>query len=116
MSFMRNPFLVRLSMALTMGATIVGCTSQVDTPMASDTPTSAVQTAGYVDDAVINSTVRAALRTEPGVIRGRIDVASFQDVVELRGFVRDEEAKLRAGEIAAEVPGVKSVNNNLVVE
>ncbi len=112
---MRNSFLVRLSMALTMGATIVGCTSLVDTPMERNAPTSVVQSAGYVDDAVINSTVRAALRSERGLIGGRIDVASFQDVVELGGFVRDEEAKLRAGEIAAEVPGVKSVKNNLVV-
>src|SRR6266568_4552790 len=112
---MRNSFLVRLSMALTMGATIVGCTSQVDTPMESNAPTSVVQSAGYVDDAVINSTVRTALRSEPGVIRGSIDVASFQDVVELGGFVHDEEAKLRAGEIAAGVPGVKSVSNDLVV-
>jgi hyperosmotically inducible periplasmic protein len=113
---MRNSFLIGLSMALTMGATIVACTSQVDTLIGSSTPASVVQSADYVDDAVINSTVRSALRSERGLIGGRIDVASFQDVVQLGGFVPDEQAKLRAGEVAAAVPGVKSVDNNLVAK
>ncbi len=110
---MQISFLMRLSMTLTT-ATIVACSSSNDF-MEGTTSTSVIQTADYVDDAVINSTVKTALQSEGGLIGGRIDVASFRDVVELDGVVDNAEAKLRAGELAAETPGVRAVRNNLVV-
>jgi len=110
---MQISFLMRVSMTLT-AATIVACSSSKDL-MEGTTSTSVIQTADYVDDAVINSTVKTALQSEGGLIGGRIDVASFGDVVHLGGVVDNAEAKLRAGELAAETPGVRAVRNNLVV-
>src|SRR5258708_34430409 len=113
---MWHSFLMRLSLALTTGMIVVACASPSDMSTASTTSTPVLQTAEFVDDAVINSTVRAALRSERGLLGGRIIVASFHDVVQLDGSVDNARAKLRAGEIAADVPGVKSVRNNIIVK
>ncbi|MGH7969558.1 MAG: BON domain-containing protein [Limisphaerales bacterium] len=42
-------------------------------------------------------------------------VQSLNGVVELSGFVDNQAARQRAGEIAASTPGVAQVYNNLLV-
>ena len=73
-------------------------------------------TGGYVDDATITAKVKAAILGEPGLKSLQIGVETYKDVVQLSGFVNSLQAKTRAGEVAANVAGVKSVRNDLVVK
>ena len=99
--------LVRALAATLLIAALAGCTSQSRT---SET------TGQYVDDATITTKVKAAIVAEPGLKSMQIGVETYKDVVQLSGFVDTPQAKTRAGEVAAGVSGVRSVNNNLIVK
>jgi osmotically-inducible protein OsmY len=43
-------------------------------------------------------------------------VETYEDTVQLSGFVDSEKAVDKAGEIASSVKGVKSVKNDLIVK
>lgn len=101
-----RPFIV-LAMVMMTVTTISACTSHSRT---SET------TGQYVDDATITSKVKAAILGEPGLSVVDIGVETYKGVVQLSGFVNTAQAKAHAGEIAANVSGVKSVRNNLVVK
>jgi osmotically-inducible protein OsmY len=73
-------------------------------------------TGQYVDSAAITTKVKAAILNEPDLKTLEIHVKTFKDVVQLSGFVESTQAKTRAGQVAAEVPGVKSVRNDLIVK
>ncbi len=64
-----------------------------------------------LDDASITNMVQAALLEEAEIIPGRIKVLSKNGTVILWGKASDEEIK-QAMEVAARVPGVKSVRNS----
>jgi osmotically-inducible protein OsmY len=85
---------------------MVGCTS---------TPTSE-STGEYIDDAAISNKIRAQLVGDKDLNIFQIDVTTFKGVVQLSGFVNSESIKERAGTVAASVPGVKEVRNDLVVK
>ncbi|NLY74511.1 MAG: BON domain-containing protein [Firmicutes bacterium] len=63
-----------------------------------------------LDDATITNRVQSALMEEPGIIPGRIKVLTENGTVILWGTASEAEIK-RALELAAGVPGVKSVKN-----
>ncbi len=67
----------------------------------------------YANDVAINTKVKANLVNQLG-LKG-IDVRTLQNVVQLSGFVNSQETKMRAGQIAANVDGVREVKNDLVV-
>ena len=74
------------------------------------------ETAGeYVDDATITTKVKAAIFDEPSLKSMEVSVETFQDVVQLSGFVDSPRTKAKAGELARGVRGVRSVKNDLVV-
>ena len=73
-------------------------------------------TGQYIDDAGITSKVKAKLIGDSTVKARQVDVDTYQGVVQLSGFVDTQEQKDRAAQVAATVPGVKSVKNNLVVK
>ena len=100
---MRKSALVYLFMA----CALAGCTS-------SDRTTET--TGSYIDDATITTKVKAAILAEPGLKTLQIGVETFKDVVQLSGFVDTAQSKTRAEELAAGVPGVISVKNNLVIK
>jgi len=78
--------------------------------------TSSESTGAYVDDATITAKVKAAILGEPGLKSLQIGVETYKDVVQLSGFVNSPQAKTRAGDVAANVAGVKAVRNDLVVK
>src|SRR3954462_10926162 len=87
------------------------------TPVGACTSSRTSESSGqYVDDSVITSKVKAAVLAEPGLSTLQIGVETYKDVVQLSGFVNTDAAKTRAGAVAANVSGVKSVRNNLVVK
>jgi osmotically-inducible protein OsmY len=104
---MRRTSLLRVFVAIAMIGTFAGCTSSNRT---SET------TGEYVDDAAITTKIKAAILAEPGLKTLQIGVETYKDVVQLSGFVDSPQAKTRAGEVAAAVPGVKSVRNDLTVK
>ena len=75
------------------------------------------QTTGlYVDDSTITTKVKAKLYEDPATSGWKISVITQDGVVQLAGFVKSEQEKERAAELASAVAGVKSVKNDLVVQ
>lgn len=72
--------------------------------------------AEVADDAYLFRAVQSALLSDPGLDDLAIAARVRDGVVTLSGRVSDKDDKKRAGALAADVPGVKSVNNEVVVE
>jgi hyperosmotically inducible protein len=70
-------------------------------------------TGQYVDDATITAKVKTQLLTTKDVSATDISVQTVAGVVDLSGFARSEQERRRAGEIAAGVPGVSQVHNDI---
>ena len=68
-----------------------------------------------VDDAVIAATIKAGLLDNRYTSGTRINVDSYDGVVQLSGFARSEGEKTYATKVAASVSGVKKVVNNVAV-
>ena len=73
-------------------------------------------TGEYVDATVISTKVRAKIAEDKSVSIFDISVKTFKDTVQLSGFVNSRKEKIRAGELAASVKGVRQVENNIVVK
>lgn len=74
------------------------------------------QTTGqYADDAGITASVKAALVEDADLKARQIGVETFNNVVQLSGFVDTAATKAKATRVAAGVTGVRSVKNDLVV-
>lgn len=70
-------------------------------------------TGEYVDDSVITTKVKAALVNDPNVSAAEVNVETFKGVVQLSGFINSRADMNRAIELARNVPGVKSVKNDM---
>lgn len=70
-------------------------------------------TGEYVDDTVITAKVKAAVLNEPSLKSAEINVETFKGVVQLSGFVSSPANVNKAIEVAGNVPGVKSVKNDM---
>jgi osmotically-inducible protein OsmY len=73
-------------------------------------------TGQYVDDSAITAKVKEAIFKDPDLKVNQIGVETYKGVVQLSGFVDNAEKVRKAGDIAASVPGVVSVKNNLIVK
>jgi hyperosmotically inducible protein len=73
-------------------------------------------TGEYVDATVISTKVRAKIAADKQVSIFDIDVKTFKDTVQLSGFVNTGAEKVRAGQLAAAVDGVRRVENNITVK
>ena len=73
-------------------------------------------TGQYVDDSVITSKVKAQIFDEPSLKVFQINVKSNRGVVQLSGFVDSAKSIATAGAVAAGVPGVADVKNDLMVK
>jgi len=79
-------------------------------------PITGRETAGeYVDDATITSKVIAAIIDDPVLKKSNVNVETFQNAVQLSGWVDSNQSVTRAGDIAQAVKGVISVQNDLIV-
>ncbi len=73
-------------------------------------------TGGYIDDTVLTTKVKAAIFNEPTLKSMEINVETFKGVVQLSGFVTSQANIDKAVQVTAEVPGVKSVKNDMRVK
>ena len=93
-------------MGLFLVALIAGCVA-----------TSTQQSTGeYIDDIAITANVKVAIYRDKTLKVGQISVESFKGIVQLSGFVNNEETSLRAEEVAKTVRGVRDVKNSLIVK
>lgn len=68
-----------------------------------------------IDDAVITTSVNASLAKDPDLSAIKINVDTKDGVVTLNGPAPSAAAKDKASDLAKQVKGVASVNNQLVV-
>jgi hyperosmotically inducible protein len=73
-------------------------------------------TGEYIDDAAITTKVKAALVKDPVVKATEVKVDTFKGVVQLSGFVDNNDQKAQAERIAASTAGVMSVKNNITLK
>ena len=79
------------------------------------TPAMAQKKKTNSDDALVDQ-VRMQLTKDPIVNGGALTVDAKNAVVSIKGKVRSERARQKAEKIARKVKGVKSVDNQLVVD
>ena len=72
--------------------------------------------AAYVDDSAITNTVKARLVEDQAVDAQAISVETANGKVVLSGAARSNVEKATAESIAIKVPGVKALQNNIVVK
>jgi osmotically-inducible protein OsmY len=87
----------------TLGASVTGCASGPRQASAGE----------YVDDSAVTAKVKAAIFNEPTLKSTEVNVETFKGVVQLSGFVAQREDIRKAGQVARDVNGVKSVRNDL---
>lgn len=72
------------------------------------------ETAGqYVDDSMITTRIKAAFLSDPNLKLGEIKVETYKGVVQLSGFVSNDNDISHAADVASGINGVKSVKNDL---
>lgn len=72
-------------------------------------------TGGYLDDTVVTTKVKSALLGEKNLKSTEISVETFKGRVQLSGFVSSRQDANRAVQITRGVPGVKSVNDQMLI-
>lgn len=74
------------------------------------------ETAGqYVDDATITTKIKVELVKDKELPASQINVETMQSIVQLSGFVDSSAQKVKAGQVAMNMQGVKNVKNDIVV-
>ncbi|MCP0913024.1 MULTISPECIES: BON domain-containing protein [Legionella] len=73
-------------------------------------------TGEYLDSSAVTAKVKTELLDKLGAKGFEIKVKTYKDEVQLSGFVDNDTLKQQAGAIAADVDGVKSVRNDLIVK
>lgn len=89
-----------------LGAGLFGCAGD-------DTRQSTGQ---YIDDSAITAKVKSKLLSDDEVSGLAVEIETYKGVVQLSGFVDSEREKRRAEDLAEDVPGVRSVQNDLQVK
>jgi len=73
-------------------------------------------TGEVLDDSVITAKVKTALLTEKDIDGAAISVETFKGRVLLAGYVKGPDQRQRAEGLTRAVPGVKAVNNKLILK
>ena len=101
-----NRFVPAIGLAIALASGIPGCAV-----------TSGHETVGeYADDATITTRVKTRFAKDPTVSAMRIHVDTDKGMVSLRGTAKSQAERDQAERIAASVPDVKGVQNNITIE
>ena len=90
-------------------------TRQAANDVAQTSKNAADQASNKVSDALITTAVNAELTKDPKLSALRINVDTDNGRVALKGSAPDPDAKQRATQLASNVKGVVSVDNQLVI-
>ena len=69
----------------------------------------------YVDDTTLTTRVKAKFAEDPTVSAMAISVETFNGLVQLSGFAKSPDERLKAETLARNTSGVKAVKNDIVV-
>jgi hyperosmotically inducible periplasmic protein len=72
-------------------------------------------TGEYIDDTLVTSRVKSALLNDPAVSGIAINVETYKGTVQLSGFVKTVAERNRAVHVSRTVPGVKRVQNDILI-
>jgi osmotically-inducible protein OsmY len=99
---MKNLRIVSTLLAALMLTTVVGC------------GTAKQESVGeYIDDTAITTAVKTAFVADTTLKATEINVETFKGVVQLSGFVAQQQDIAAAGNVARGIKGVKSVKNDI---
>lgn len=70
----------------------------------------------YFDSSIITARVKSSLLNAKDIDSTHISVETYKGIVNLDGYVYTESQYQLAGQIASQVEGVQSVNNNLMID
>lgn len=73
------------------------------------------RTGEYLDDQSVNARVKASLVEDDDVSGLDVSTTTYDGVVQLSGFVDNEQERQRAEQVARRVDGVREVVNNITV-
>jgi osmotically-inducible protein OsmY len=73
-------------------------------------------TGEHIDDNRTSERVKEKLQADTQYKYGDVNVESFKGVVQLSGFVNSRDQKNRAGDLAKNVIGVKTLENKITVK
>ena len=101
-----NKFIPAFIIAISLASGVSGCAV-----------TSGHETVGeYTDDATITTRVKTRFAKDATVSAMRIHVNTDKGVVSLSGTAKSQAERTQAESVAASVPDVKSVQNNITVD
>ena len=100
---------------LALGASVMAIAAMFAAGCATSSPRSIDAISAHVDDASITGTVKSRLIEDRAVDATAITVETVNGNVALSGLARNNVEKSTAESIAIKVPGVKSIQNNIVV-
>lgn len=105
---------LQIAITTLLAVVVVACSKPADNPGAAPMPTTTVGT--DIDDSVITSNVKSVLLADENVKSFDFKVETRKGEVMLSGFV-DNQAQLdRAHAATRAVPGVKAVQNNVILK
>lgn len=104
-----------LSTAAVMLAAVLAACGQPSEPGLAEAPPPASAVAGPMSDSAIATRVSLMLQADRKLQAARVAVASQGGRVTLTGTSPDPDARQRVAQLAAGVPGVRSVYNQVVV-
>jgi hyperosmotically inducible protein len=73
-------------------------------------------TGEYIDDHSLQLRVDHALNQNPDYKFDDVSIVTFKGTIQLNGFVDTADQRSKAGDITKQVQGVRSVENNIIVE
>lgn len=88
-----------------LGIVLIGCAAT----------TTQESTGEYIDDTTITTKVKSKLLLAKDTTGTAISVETFKGIVQLSGFVKSDQERQRAEEIAKSVDGVKRVENKISI-
>jgi hypothetical protein len=98
--------LIGISSCVVVATMFSGCAS---------TPTHE-STGEYIDDSTITAKLKAKYAGDPDVSAMQVGVETYKGVVQLSGFVDNDYARKKAGQLAKKEAGVVRVENDLIVK
>ena len=105
---------ISLSTLLLLGALpLVAIANEPAQTPAGGNPPAKESTGEYIDDAAITTKVKAAFVKDKEVKASEVKVETYKGTVQLSGFATSSAAIEQAGHLAKNVPGVKSVRNDI---
>ena len=102
---MKRIFLTRALAGVFLALALGGCASTQNES----------STGEYVDDTVITTRVKAAILEDKLTNGLNVNVETFKGLVQLSGFVKNQQERAQAVELARAVAGVRQVRNDILI-